>query len=118
MHEFSICENLVRVIVAEIGRLGADGRPRRLLKARVVCGCLQGMVPESLQLAYELLTKDTPAQGSSLDVVIAPAVCECRECGWKGAVKAQFIVCGRCGTPDVMLTSGKEIYLDSLEIEE
>ena len=119
MHEFSICESLVRAVIEELGKLpAAAGKPPRLLKVRVLCGCLQGIVPESLQLAYELLTRNTPVQGSVLEVESAPARGECRQCGWQGEVTVPFIVCGRCGAADVVLLSGKQMHLTSLEVEE
>ena len=118
MHEFSICESLVRVVLEELGRLPATaGQPPRLLKARDVCGCLQSIVPESLQLAYEVLTRDTRAQGSLLEVVSAPAHGECQACGWTGEVTAPFFICGTCGATDVTLVSGKQIHLASLEVD-
>ncbi len=114
MHELAICQNLVDVILAELRKLPPP--PRRLLSVKVNLGALQQLVPDSLQMAYELLTKDTPAAGSRLEVVEVPVTCACRACDWRGAVDRWQFRCGQCGSGDVELVAGREICLESLEI--
>ena len=116
MHEFSICQSLVDAILAELDGIDAP-RPFRLVSARVVVGAMRQIVPDIMQTAYELMTKDTAARGSALEIVRAPATGKCDECGWSGEMQDTFIQCGACGKPGIELTGGMELYLDNLEIE-
>jgi hydrogenase nickel incorporation protein HypA/HybF len=116
MHEFSICETLVTAVLDELDRLNADG-PHRLLKTRVVAGRLRQIVPENLKFAYEVLTADTPAAGSALEVRITAAVARCGACGWEGEMEDFLVRCGRCGGTDIEWRSGMELYLDTLEVD-
>lgn len=116
MHEFSICRALVDAIVAEMKRVEAP-RPFRLVEARVVVGSMRQIVPDILQTAYKIMTKDTPAAGSSLRIIKAPTIVKCGKCGWTGEIEGVFFRCRNCGDTAVELTGGMELYLDNLKIE-
>lgn len=116
MHEFAICEQLLKTVLAELETLRQP--PPRLLKVRVVVGGLQQIVPDSLSLAYELLSKDTNAAGATLEIVQVPAALACNACGWQGEVRDREFVCPTCGAVDIRVTGGKELYLESLEVED
>lgn len=116
MHELSICEVLITTILTEMDRIKPP--PRRLLKVRVVLGELRQVVPECLQFAYEELSKGTPAEGSTLEIVHRPVTARCRQCGWEGEIKDKLFLCGRCEAANVEVLTGKELYLDSLEIDQ
>ena len=116
MHEFSICQSLVDAVVAETEKLDSSC-PFRLLKARVVIGAMRQIVPEILQTAYELMSKDTIAANSALEIVSAPTTVKCRKCGWNGEIQGLMFQCADCGGTDIEQTGGMELYLDNLEIE-
>lgn len=115
MHEFSICERIVEAVLDEYSRL--DPAPCRLCKVRVVVGRLHQIVPEYLTFAYDALTRDTTAQGSKIELVSVPVVVRCRACGWDGNIELPLFRCGGCGSLDVEMLGGKELYLDHLEVE-
>jgi hydrogenase nickel incorporation protein HypA/HybF len=115
MHEFSICERIVEAVLGELSALRPA--PKRLCKARVVVGRLHQIVPDYLTFAYELLTRDTAAEGSEMELIQAPVVGKCRSCGWCGDIELPIFRCGDCGALDVELVSGKELRLEQLEVE-
>ena len=116
MHEFSICQSLVDAIIAELDKI-VEPRPFKLVSARVVVGAMRQIVPDIMQTAYELMTKDTTAKGSALEIARIPATAKCDECGWAGEMQDSFIQCAACGKTGIELTGGMELYLDNLEIE-
>ena len=115
MHEFSIGESLVRAIGEELDQRDNAGR---LVRARVVVGLMRQIVPENLQMAFEVLTRDTAMAGAELELVSKPVIVDCRQCEWKGAIKPPVFMCGECGSGDVDVVSGMELYLDQLEVED
>jgi len=115
MHEFSICQTLVAAVLKELGKL--KNRKIRLNKARVSAGQYHRIVPASLKFAYKILTKDTPAEGSSLLIKSIPIKLKCKQCGWKGSTRAICFVCRKCGGVDLDIIGGKELYLESIEVE-
>ena len=114
MHEFSIVSNLVKTLREEL-RKQPKGRAR-VREVRVVVGRLHAIVPESLELAYEALTRDTPLAGSKLLLEFRPVIGMCRACGWTGGMEGPFYNCGACESTDVEITGGLELHLDSMEV--
>lgn len=115
MHEFSICESLVRIVLGELKARGVTGR---LARVTVEIGGMHQVVTSSLEAAYEALTRDTPAAGSALVVAARPVSARCRSCGWTGELAMPFFLCGRCGCREVSVTGGRELRLESMEIED
>ena len=115
MHEFSICQGLVKAILSELEKL--DPPNPKLLKASVVIGRLRQIIPETLQFAYETLTKETVIAGSKIEVISAPILAKCPKCGWKGEIKENNFRCGKCGSGEIELSGGMELYLNNLTVE-
>lgn len=114
MHELSICEGLLKAVLSELGRQGPGAR---LVKVRIAVGGLRQVVPESLTFAYEALSESTPAAGSALEIVAIPVTARCRKCAWEGRIEQRLFNCGACRSPDVETLTGKELYLESMEID-
>jgi hydrogenase nickel incorporation protein HypA/HybF len=115
MHEFSICRSIVAAVEEELSRL--DPPPKRLAKVRVVVGRMHQIVPEYLVSAYQVLTRESPANGSGLEIAQVPVTGRCRACQWEGEIQLPVFRCGACGAFEVDLAGGKELYLDHLEVE-
>ncbi|MDD5482144.1 MAG: hydrogenase maturation nickel metallochaperone HypA [Kiritimatiellae bacterium] len=115
MHEFSICQSLVAAVLGELKK-NTNGRAR-LTKARVRAGAYHRLVPASLKSAYKILTKNTPAEGSSLLIKTVPVKLKCARCGWRGAAGGLMFACRKCGGVDLEIAAGRELYLESIEVE-
>lgn len=115
MHEFSICQGLVKAILSELEKL--DPSNPKLLKASVVIGRLRQIVPETLQFAYETLIKETVIAGSKLEIINAPILAKCLGCSWKGEIRENNFRCGKCGSGEIELSGGMELYLNNLTVK-
>lgn len=115
MHEFAIGENIVRAAVEGFER--ASPRPRALRAARVVVGGLHQVVPDNLHMAYEVLSRGTPIEGSRLELRHVPVTARCRRCGWSGEITVPLFACGACASGEIDVLTGKELYLENLEVE-
>ena len=113
MHEFAIGEELVRAVLEEQARV----TPGRLTGVRVVVGALRQVIPQHLAFAYEVLTRDTPADESTLEIVQEPVTATCRACGWHGQLDDLPFLCPQCDALDLERHNGMELYLDRLEVE-
>lgn len=115
MHEFAICEGIVKAVTDEMARHKAAAGSLRA--ARIVVGKLHQIVPNNLEFAYEVLVRDTPAAGSRLEISFVPITARCRACGWTGEIQSPLFLCGACNSGEIELVTGKELYLDNLEID-
>ncbi len=116
MHEFAICEKLVQVVLDELEK----NRPgnERLKKATVAVGDMRQIVPDTLKFAYENMTRGTAAEGSELDIRAIPTRCRCPQCGWTGPPEGMVFLCPQCGSRDLEVEEGKELYLEKLEVDD
>jgi len=115
MHEFSICEGIVKAAVEEVEKM--TPRPKALRRARVVVGRLHAIVPDNMEMAYEVLTRDTPIAGSKLELEFVPIAAKCKVCGWEGSIEPPVFLCGSCLSGDIEVVTGRELYLANLEVE-
>ena len=113
MHEFSIAQTIVQAVLAELKKV----QPARLVRARIVAGNLHQLVSANLNFAYQVLTKETPAAGSRLSIRRVPITAECRQCHWHGKIHGALFACGKCRSGNIEITGGRELYLDSIEVE-
>jgi hydrogenase nickel incorporation protein HypA/HybF len=104
----------VQSVLADLKKV----QPARLVRTRIVAGQLHQIVPASLTLAYKVLTEGTPAAGSRLSIRRVPITAECLQCHWRGAIRGALFACGKCKSGDIEITGGRELYLDSIEVEQ
>lgn len=119
MHEMSIAMELLKIIDGEMEKHGVT----TLTKIRVVHGKLSGVVPDSLEFAFEVLTKDTPLESAELELVEQPVKLKCGQCAVEFEPEDTNMLllmpCPSCNEEvGHEVLSGKELYLDSLEAED
>ncbi len=113
MHETSMSHSILRAVLAELQRI--EPRPLRLSRVRVVAASLHPIVPENVISAWASEARGTAAEGSVLELSIAPATGRCGACGWRGEIAG--FACGSCGSLDLEPETGDVFYVDELEVE-
>jgi hydrogenase nickel incorporation protein HypA/HybF len=116
MHEFNSCQAIVDTVLEQIRR--HPNPSARAVKATVVLGHLRQIVAGHMQSAYETLTKDTRAQGSVLEIKHIPAAFICDKCGKRSETHEARFKCPSCGSRRGQVDGGRELYLESIEMEE
>lgn len=114
MHELSVTQSLVDTVV----KAGEDAGALKVIKVELVIGKLNTYVPEIVKDYYQLLSEDTIAEGSELNVTRIPGRVKCRNCGKESELEDFRVFCPVCKGRDVELIKGREFYIKSLEIEE
>jgi len=114
MHEFSIAESLLEIISQE-------ARAYRGAKVKAVTlriGTLSGVVPEALEFAFQVLSEDTLAEGARLVIERTALRIVCNTCGTESMPDDPFIICPVCGSADVEIKEGRELDIESMEIDD
>ena len=115
MHELSIVEALIEQVGREVRRAGQTGRVRRL---ELAIGRLSGVHCDSVRFAFELISPGTIVEGAKLDITEPGAVCRCRNCGASREIDDLVTECPNCGSPQISIEEGRELMLDSIEVDE
>jgi hydrogenase nickel incorporation protein HypA/HybF len=113
MHEFSIAQSIMQVVFDEADKAKAQ----RVLKVTLNVGELAGVLPESLTFCFELLAKSTIAENATLVINKVPIRAHCSECEITFQISDNRYFCPRCGKTAIKLTSGMELQIANLEIE-
>jgi len=114
MHEMGIALQLIRVVQESL----PPGETLRVKSIRLRLGKLTAVVPASLRMCLEMAGKGTVAEGAELEFEEVPVVLSCRDCRAETIVERPPFVCGTCGGAKVDITAGREMVVESLEVEE
>ncbi len=112
MHEFSIMQMALNQSLAEARRAGAT----RVYGIRLRVGVLSGVVPESLQFAFEALAPGTAAAEAKLTIEEVQARFWCAVCEKGFDAVNLHSECPDCGRPGE-LRGGRELEISALEVE-
>jgi hydrogenase nickel incorporation protein HypA/HybF len=113
MHEMGI----VQGILAASCEAAERSRATRIIEIRVTIGELTEVVDEALHFAFQALAPETPAAGATLVVTRVQARSRCAECGTEFEHGRFDIACPGCGSYVVELLAGRELLVDSIEID-
>jgi hydrogenase nickel incorporation protein HypA/HybF len=115
MHELSIVTSVVESVTESLAAYPGS----RVLEVRLRVGALASVVVESLEFCWEIAAGGTPLEGSRLVVNVLPVVMHCEKCAEDVELEGvQSFRCPRCGTPCHEMRQGRELEIDSIEIDE
>jgi hydrogenase nickel incorporation protein HypA/HybF len=109
MHEIGLCEGVLGVALD-----AAAGE--RVKRVRLRVGRLQGVVPEVMDQAWEIVSEGTDAAGSKVELVDVAVRIRCRACGQDTEAPETPFSCAQCGSPDVEILSGEELVVEEVEL--
>jgi hydrogenase nickel incorporation protein HypA/HybF len=115
MHELSIVEALIEQVQREVERAGQSGQVRRL---ELIVGRLSGVSCDALRFAFELLSAGTLVAGAEIHIHEPKATCRCQACDARIEVDEITVRCPACGSMQVTIEGGRELLLQSIEIQE
>jgi len=91
----------------------------KVLEVRLKVGALASVIPESLDFCFGIVTEGTPLEGARLVVNVLPVVVHCAHCDQDAELEGiQSFRCPKCGEPCNDLRQGRELEIDSIEIDD
>jgi hydrogenase nickel incorporation protein HypA/HybF len=115
MHELSIAASIVDAVIES-----ASAYPgARVKEVRLRVGALASVIEDSLQFCWELASEGSPIAGARLDIQMLPVIVHCVGCGVDSELEGvQSFRCPRCGEIAADLCQGRELEIESIEIDE
>lgn len=114
MHEVSLMQNLLEVVMETARREGA----RRVDLIHLRIGEMSGVNIDSLSFAFEILSKGTPAQDGRLECETVPLRARCASCGEAFHPDDLVFRCPVCGNTEIEVTAGREMEVDYILLDE
>lgn len=113
MHEGPTTQSIIDTAIVSLAESKVTGR---VVSVHVTVGVTQGMVPDAMQMFFEMQTPGTPLEGAELVVTLQGIVGHCAACDTEHELDEPFMMCPTCGGPLKMI-KGKEILLSSIEVD-
>jgi hydrogenase nickel incorporation protein HypA/HybF len=114
MHEASIAQSIIETIEGRIAAGDITGRVRAIT---LTIGRLTTVVPDNLCFLFQVLAEDTVLNGVKLEIDHVPIRVVCRACRARYEIKDVDFRCPRCNSPDLDIVSGRELMIESVEVE-
>ncbi len=122
MHEYGLVQDVVNLVLqrypVETGR--------RVDAVRIEVGEFLVASQESLETAYEVLTRGTVLEGSRLEVAQVPGRARCEACGFEGSgadlgeglsEPPTVLLCPSCSAP-LLVTDGAGLTLVDVQLQD
>lgn len=108
-----ICDGIVTASLEAADKAGA----KKINSIDVTIGVLTEIQEDALQFAFSVLTKDTIAADSALNVTMLPARSVCGECSAEFGHGRFDAKCPECGSYVCTLVQGRELQIDSMDVD-
>jgi len=115
MHELSIVEALIDQVGRELRRAGEPGP---VVRVELSIGRFSGFHGDSVRFAFDLLAPGTPMENAEIVIQEPKAVCHCHACDVRTKIDDLVVQCPRCGSAEITIEGGRELLLQSIEVED
>jgi hydrogenase nickel incorporation protein HypA/HybF len=113
MHEMAVCEGILQVLEEQ----AAAQHYRRVKKVWLEIGALAGIEIEAMRFSFDVVTRDSLADGAALEIVERPGQAWCMQCMKVVPIGQRYDGCPDCGSYQLQVTGGEEMKIRELEVE-
>lgn len=113
MHELGIMTGVMDAVTKTAEEAGA----LKVLKVTLSVGVMTEAIEDALQFAFEALSEGTLCEGAELVINMVQPRSRCPECGEEFEHDRFHMLCPKCGGFATELIAGKELQIDSIEVD-
>jgi hydrogenase nickel incorporation protein HypA/HybF len=113
MHELKIAQSLAGIVIEVASRKKLTA----VTAVDIAFGQMIQIVPDIFDYAFRECIKDTLAADASLNIEILPLKIKCLECLEEFVPEEFNFRCIKCGSVNLEIIQGKEIFVKSIEGE-
>ena len=113
MYEFTLTNS----VNDALQRLCRQTGWKKVSRVMIKIGGMRKVNPELMAFIFAAVSKDTPAEGALLSVMLLPITIRCHSCGKISTREDSAFSCPLCGSENVQVLSGLELSIEALEVE-
>jgi hydrogenase nickel incorporation protein HypA/HybF len=114
MHELAVTQSILDIVLRHAGQAAAN----RVTDIHIVMGELSTNVDDSIQFYWDIIARETPAEGAALHFRRVPAELQCMTCFLKYRPEAGEFVCPQCGSVGAKIIAGEEFFVEAIDVQE
>jgi len=114
MHELSVAQSIVDIIRQHV----PEPELPNVRTVRLKIGTVAGIVQDSLEFSFGVITAETPLAQAALTVESIPFAIRCNKCGNESLNELGIILCSTCGSSDTRVIAGTEMQIAAIELED
>ncbi|MBN1316803.1 MAG: hydrogenase maturation nickel metallochaperone HypA [Anaerolineales bacterium] len=111
MHEMAVTQSILEIALRHASEA------KHITKLNLVIGELSGIVDDSVQFYWDIITRGTKAEGSLLAFKRVPTQFRCNDCKNEFNPNGRTYQCPECNSQNLVIMAGKELFLESIEVE-
>ena len=113
MHEYSV----VQALLEQIEDVAEQNEASKVTKIVVKIGVMSGIEAHLLEIAFNTFKEKTICDGAAFVMNIQPLKIRCNSCLRESELEKIHYCCQACGSTDVAVIDGEDMFLMSLEME-
>lgn len=114
MHELSIAQSILEIVKDEAKKHALG----RISKVRLKIGKLTVIEPSSVSFCFDLIAKDSLAEGARLEIESVPITGRCHDCSGEFTLELPFGSCPHCNSLNINIIAGREFYISEIEADD
>jgi hydrogenase nickel incorporation protein HypA/HybF len=114
MHELPVTESILSIALKHAESAGA----KRVTEIYLVIGELASIIDESVSFYWDIVSKDTLAEGANLIFRRIKAELLCRECDQRYQPDGRDFNCPTCDGHKVKVIAGDEFSVEAIQVED
>lgn len=113
MHELSVTESILEIATRHAEKAAA----RKITTLHLVIGQMASIVDDSIQFYWDIISKNTIAEGAKLNFKRIPTEMQCLDCKRRYVPNSEDMACPDCHSNHIKIIAGQEFYLEAIEVE-
>ena len=112
LHEATLAENILNIAL----EAAQQNHAAKIFKIGLRLGKLSGVEVKALNLSFDVLKKNSPAENAELVIERVPCRAKCNKCGKIFELERYNFFCPECDGV-LILQSGRELLVDFVDCE-
>jgi len=113
MHEMALSESILKVMQDQ----AVSQKFKRVETVYLELGELACVTPEAILFCFDVVTKDSLADGAKLKISRSPGEALCMNCNQHVKVGKRGQPCPECSSYQLRITAGEDMWIKELEVE-
>ncbi len=112
MHELSVTESILDIAL----RHAEKAQAHKITALYLVIGQMASIVDDSVEFYWDMIAKNTIAEGARLNFRRIPTEFLCLDCGNRFNPPPGTFACPSCNSSHLKIVSGEEFYVEAIDV--